>query len=213
MRVHLDLIINTNHSLQNSYSRDNEGRFGYDTQHSLQNNIPENFIQMRGGGQYFAGNFNVPPHNYRGRTDNTERGYAGRRYNSRHDHGNQRVRASPYFVPSQNSSPHINNDWVNPSFPGQNAGNQIQTDEIATLNLRIAELIKSNSDMALRYDTLAKSNAEMSIRFDEMQSRVNRVGSGSSSLSTQHQDLDEFSDGENSAASGNTYHFFLRLFR
>ena len=102
---------------------------------------------------------------------------------SRYDHGNQRVRhqASPYFVPSQNSSPHISNDQINPSFPGQNAGNQIQTDEIATLNLRIAELIKSNSDMALRYDTLAKSNAEMSIRFDEMQSRVNRVGSGSSS--------------------------------
>ena len=37
-------------SLQNSYSRDNEGRFGYDIQHTLQNNIPENFIQMRGGG-------------------------------------------------------------------------------------------------------------------------------------------------------------------
>ena len=196
-------------SLQNSISRDNEGRFGYDTQHSLQNNIPENFIQMRGG-QYFSGNFNVPPHNYRGRTDNTERGYAGRRYNFRYDHGNQRVRhqASPYFVPSQNSSPHINNDWVNPSFPGQNAGNQIQTDEIVTLNMRIAELIKSNSDMALRYDTLAKSNAEMSIRFDAMQSRVNRVGSGSS-LSTQHQDPEDYSDGENSDVSGNNYQFFF----
>ena len=57
--------------------------------------------------------------------------------------------------------------------------------------------------MALRYETLAKSNSEMSIRFDEMQKRVNRVGSGSSSLSTQHQDPEEFSDGENSNASGN----------
>ena len=205
-------------SLHNRYSRDNEGRFGYDDHHhySLQNNSPRDFIQMRGG-QYFTDNINAPPpHNYRGRTDNIERGYAGRRYNSRHDHRNQRIRhhASPYLVPQgvqQNSSLHHNNDWVNPSFniPSQNTGNQIQSDEIATLNLRIAELIKSNSDMAIRCETLAKSNAEMSIRIDGMQSGANRVGSGSSSLSTHHQDPEEFSDGENSTASGNKLKIFF----
>ena len=57
--------------------------------------------------------------------------------------------------------------------------------------------------MAIRCETLAKSNAEMSIRIDGMQSGANRVGSGSSSLSTHHQDPEEFSDGENSTASGN----------
>ena len=38
-------------SLHNRYSRDNEGRFGYDDHqhiHSLQNNSPRDFIQMRG---------------------------------------------------------------------------------------------------------------------------------------------------------------------
>ena len=35
-------------SLQNTYSHDNNGRFGYDL-HSLENNIPGDFIEMRGG--------------------------------------------------------------------------------------------------------------------------------------------------------------------
>ena len=210
-----------------SHSRDNNGKFGY-SDHSLQYNSPRDVIEMRGG-QYFSDNINAPPpRNYRGRTDSYEIGYAGRRFNSRHDHGNQRIRhhAAPYFIPQgvqQNNSLHNNIDWVNPSFagvqfqrdhlhngiPSQDAGNQFQSDEIATLNLRIAELMKSNSDMAIRCETLAKSNAEMSIRIDGMQSGANRVGSGSSSLSTHHQDPEEFSDGENSTASGNKLKIFF----
>ena len=46
-------------SLQNRYSHDNNGRFGYDDHHSLENNSPRDFIEMRGG-QYLSDNINAP---------------------------------------------------------------------------------------------------------------------------------------------------------
>ena len=45
-------------SLQNRYYRDDNGRFGYDDHHSLENNSPRDFIEMRGG-QYLSDNINA----------------------------------------------------------------------------------------------------------------------------------------------------------